>query len=118
MVIKKLTEEDYEKLARIVDGLNETEVLEIMKVLPNALSAKVISALPPNLVATLLIQLPSDLLEKIIGDLAISYYIPCFRIIKFAVLIERINFSLFILLIYILFHIGISETAVLHSLTH
>lgn len=51
-----------------MEGLDETEILDIMKVLPHALSAKVISALPPNLVAALLIQLPSEFIEKIIGD--------------------------------------------------
>ncbi len=67
-VIRKLVEDDYEKLARIMEGLDETEILNVMKVLPHAISAKVISVLSPSLVASLLIQLPSEFLEKIIGD--------------------------------------------------
>ena len=67
-VIRKLVEDDYEKLARIMEGLDEGEILNVMKVLPHALSAKVISVLPANLVAAILIQLPSEFLEKIIGD--------------------------------------------------
>ena len=68
-VVRKMVENDYEKLARVMEGLDESEVLDVMKILPHALSAKIISVLPPNLVATLLIQLPSEFLEKIIGDL-------------------------------------------------
>lgn len=68
-VVRKMVEDDYEKLARVMEGLDESEVLNIMKVLPPTLSAKVISALPPNFVATLLIQLPSESLEKIIDSM-------------------------------------------------
>ena len=68
-VVRKMVEDDYEKLARIMEGLDEAEVLNVMKILPHALSAKVLSVLPQNLVATLLIQLPTEFLEKIIGDL-------------------------------------------------
>jgi len=68
-VIKMLAEDDYEKLALMMEALDESEVLDVMKALPPALSAKVISVLPPNLVAALLIQLAPEFLEKIIGGL-------------------------------------------------
>ncbi|GAX62620.1 Mg/Co/Ni transporter MgtE [Candidatus Scalindua japonica] len=68
-IVRKLVEDDCEKLAWIMEGMDEAEVLNVMKILPHALSAKVVSVLPQNLVATLLIQLPSEFLEKIVGDL-------------------------------------------------
>ena len=52
-VVRKMVENDYEKLARVMEGLDESEVLDIMKILPHALSAKIISVLPPNLVGEL-----------------------------------------------------------------
>jgi hypothetical protein len=38
-VVRKMVEDDYEKLARVMEGLDESEVLNIMKVLPPTLSA-------------------------------------------------------------------------------
>jgi len=68
-VIKRFIENDYETAARIMERVNESEAVDVLKALPSTISAKVVSALQPGLIASLLIQLPPDVIDKIIEDL-------------------------------------------------
>ncbi|MDR4498356.1 MAG: magnesium transporter [Candidatus Scalindua sp.] len=68
-VIKKLIEDDHAMVARIIESLDDSEALEVMKALPPLQSVKVIYDLQPSLVASFLIQLPDEFFEGIVDNL-------------------------------------------------
>lgn len=68
-VIKRFIENDYETAAQIMERVDESEAVDVLKALPSTISAKVVSALQPGFIASLLIQLPPDVIDKIIEDL-------------------------------------------------
>ncbi|KAA3592877.1 MAG: magnesium transporter [Candidatus Scalindua sp. AMX11] len=68
-VIKKLIEDDHAKVARIIESLDDSEAIEVLKVLPPLQSAKVIYDLQPSLVASFLIQVPDEYFEGIVDSL-------------------------------------------------
>ena len=68
-VIKKLIEEDHMMVARIIESLDDSEALDVMKAIPPLQSVKVIYDLQPSLVASFLIQLPDEFFEGIVDNL-------------------------------------------------
>ena len=68
-VMKKFIENDYLTAARIMEEVEESQAVEVLKTLPPKLSVKVISSLQPNFLALLLTKLPADLFDEIISNL-------------------------------------------------
>ncbi|MDR4505113.1 MAG: magnesium transporter [Candidatus Scalindua sp.] len=68
-VIRRLIEEDHMMAARIIESLDDSEALDVMKAIPPLQSVKVIYDLQPSLVASFLIQLPDEFFEGIVDNL-------------------------------------------------
>jgi len=69
MVMKKFVENDYLTASRIMEEIEESRAVDVLKTLPPKLSVKVISGLQPNFLASLLTKLPANLFDEIIGNL-------------------------------------------------
>lgn len=68
-VMKKFIENDYQAAARIMEEVEESQAVDVLKTLPSKLSVKVISSLQPNFLISLLTKLPANLFDEIISNL-------------------------------------------------
>ena len=68
-VMKKFIENDYLTAARIMEEVDESQAVDILKTLPPKLSVKVISVLQPDFLASLLTKLPAHIFDEIINNL-------------------------------------------------
>jgi Mg2+ transporter (mgtE) len=68
-VMKKFIENDYQAAARIMEDVEESQAVDVLKTLPSKLSVKVISSLQPNFLISLLTKLPANLFDEIISNL-------------------------------------------------
>ncbi|KHE92605.1 MAG: magnesium transporter [Candidatus Scalindua rubra] len=68
-VMKKFIENDYQAAARIMEDVEESQAVDVLKTLPSKLSVKVISSLQPNFLISLLSKLPANLFDEIISNL-------------------------------------------------